>query len=876
MLDNPGPLAIKRSEYISPSVAIDDVFLTIKVFDDRAVVISRMKTSRLDQSETPLVLYGGKGMALDRLTIDDEPQDLSQYDTSEGVIHVAVGKEAVVETTTTINPYENTSLEGLYLSGDMLCTQCEPEGFRHITWYPDRPDVMSVFTTRIEAPKSMPVLLSNGNLIDSGDLEGDRHFATWHDPFKKPSYLFAMVAGDLDNVQDHYTSKDGRDIDLRIYVEHGNAGRTKHAMESLKRSMKWDEDVYGLSYDLDIFMIVAVSHFNMGAMENKGLNIFNSKFILADEQTANDDDLDRVEGIVAHEYFHNWTGNRITCRDWFQLTLKEGLTVYRDQEFTADMHSRGVKRAMDVSLLRAVQFPEDSGPTAHPIRPEEYTEINNFYTPTVYEKGAEVIRMIATLLGHDGFMKGMALYVERHDGTAATCDDFVAAMADANDADLDQFKRWYNQAGTPVVDITRHYSPETRCLTLNFHQKLPKTAADTPRKPLVIPVKLGLVGDNGKAVPIETEVAENGEGADEITFILDDTEAHLTLKNVPADAVPSYFREFSAPVILKTDLSDAEQMHLLSGDTDAFGRWDAGQNLMLKALTAMVDEGQDNPDLTGLTNGLAQTLADDRLDGAEKGQIFRLPSQSTVEAHLAGQGITPDPIQVWEKRRQMMITLGQGMAASIAPLLDAFHGKAKKLNGADRALYSRLIGLAVLAGLDGAEDHALQLSTHDRMTLSEAGITALNQVDSPLRDQALSQFEARWMDNPLVMEKWFMYQASAPMVGSPDHCDELMQHPRFDANNPNKLRSVLSVFAALNTPNFHADDGSGYRYLARQLAEIDSRNPQVTARIILPLTRFSSYSEVRQAMMKGALVRIKSKTDLSNDLTEVIHKALNS
>ena len=871
MLDNPAPVAIKRSDYVSPSIAIDDVHLTIKVFDDRAVVISRLTTSRVDDRGQPLVLYGGKGMALDRLTIDDTPQDLSQFDTADGVISVDVGDGAVVETTTTINPYENTSLEGLYLSGDMLCTQCEPEGFRHITWYPDRPDVMSVFTTRIEAPLSMPVLLSNGNLIDQGEVEPGRHFATWHDPFKKPSYLFAMVAGDLDHVKDQYTTADGRDIDLRIYVEHGNAGRTKHAMESLKRSMKWDEDVYGLSYDLDIFMIVAVSHFNMGAMENKGLNIFNSKFILADEQTANDDDLDRVEGIVAHEYFHNWTGNRITCRDWFQLTLKEGLTVYRDQEFTADMHSRGVKRADDVSLLRAIQFPEDSGPTAHPIRPEEYTEINNFYTPTVYEKGAEVIRMIATILGHDQFMKGMALYVERHDGTAATCDDFVAAMADANDADLEQFKRWYHQAGTPIVDISRHYSADSKTLTLHFHQKTPKTAAGTARKPLVIPVKLGLVGKDGAAVPVDID----GQRHDEFTFILDDADASITLNNVPEDAVPSYFRGFSAPVIMKTDLSDAEQMHLLSGDADAFGRWDAGQNLMLKALAAMVDDQHTPPDLTGFIDSLAKTLADDRLDGAEKGQILRLPSQSVVEAHLASKGVVPDPVQVWDARRQMMIRLGQGLDTTIQPLLSDFADRQNKLSGAERALYGRLMGYAVLAGLDDAQEHALALSHHNRMTLSEAGIAALNQINSDQRDQALNAFAERWSDNALVMEKWFMYQSSAPLVATPDHCDGLMQHAAFDANNPNKLRSVLSVFAGMNTPHFHAEDGSGYRYLARHIADIDARNPQVAARIILPLTRFGSYSEDRQAMMKGALVRIKSKTDLSNDLSEIIHKALN-
>ncbi|HCV63614.1 MAG TPA: aminopeptidase N, partial [Alphaproteobacteria bacterium] len=471
----------------------------------------------------------GDGMRLDSLTINGEVEDTSTFDTSAGRIEVTIPDEAVVETVTTIDPFTNSALEGLYLSGGMLCTQCEPEGFRRITWHPDRPDVLGVFTTRIEAPASYPVLLANGNLIEEGTMEGGRHFAVWHDPFPKPSYLFAMVAGDLDHVTDHYTTMDGRDVELRIYVEHGNAHLTGHAMESLKRSMKWDEDVYGLAYDLDIFMIVAVSHFNMGAMENKGLNIFNSKFILADQETASDGDLIRVEAIVAHEYFHNWTGNRITCRDWFQLTLKEGLTVYREQEFTADLNSRVVKRSDDVALLRAIQFPEDNGPTAHPIRPEEYSEINNFYTPTVYEKGSEVIRMIATILGHDGFMQGMKRYVESHDGAAVTCEDFILAMEQANDADLGQFRRWYSQAGTPRLEITCHYDDQATTLSLNLRQALPETAAHTPRQPLVIPVRLGLVGPQGETVPVRVGDGQDGiePPVDEAVVVLNGAESNV-------------------------------------------------------------------------------------------------------------------------------------------------------------------------------------------------------------------------------------------------------------------------------------------------------------------------------------------------------------
>ena len=858
------PSVVRRDAYAISSFAVDAVNLTVSLYDDRAIVTAQLEVSR--QADGPLVLYGGTAMTLDRVTIDGAPYNISGFDLSSGEIALDVPDQAIVETVSTIHPHTNTSLEGLYLSGDMFCTQCEPEGFRHITWYPDRPDVMSVFTTRIEAPKSLPVLLSNGNLIDSGDLDGDRHFATWHDPFKKPSYLFAMVAGDLDHVEDHFTTKDGRQVDLRIYVEHGNAHRTAHAMDSLKRSMKWDEDVYGLSYDLDIFMIVAVSHFNMGAMENKGLNIFNSKFVLADMETATDTDLERVEGIIAHEYFHNWTGNRITCRDWFQLTLKEGLTVYRDQEFTADTHSRGVKRADDVALLRAIQFPEDSGPTAHPIRPEEYAEINNFYTPTVYEKGAEVIRMIATILGQDGFMKGMDLYVKRHDGDAATCDDFIAAMADANDVDFTRFKRWYSQAGTPNVTITRGPAKDgtNGAMTLSFSQATSPTAAQTATDPVVIPVTMGLIGSDGNTVPVKT--SPDGIGNDSHTFILDEHKGDLTLYDVPHGTIPSYLQGFSAPVNLHTDRSDDEMLHLLGTDKDSFARWDAGQSLMLSALTSDDMLGQ----LDGLALGLEKTLADTNLDGAEKAQILRVPSQVIVEAASSN----PDPYKIWCNRRNFTRELSHRLADPLMIMLEELYTKADTLSAQDRALFGRLLSYAVLGYLDGAEAMASRIASHHNMTLSEAGIAALNQIDGECRKKALADFAARWSDNALVMEKWFAHEASAPLIGTPDHCDTLMAHSAFDANNPNKLRSVLSVFAAMNTPNFHAEDGSGYRYIAKHIADIDQRNPQIAARMVLPLTRFGRYAEERKAMMKGALVMIKNSMSISKDLSEVVNKAL--
>ena len=863
---------VRRDAYTPPSHAVDTVDLTIALYHDRAVVTSRLSVRRLVDGDLPLLLKGGEGLLLEQIHVDGKAMDKSTLDSSSGEISIMTGDEALIETISTIHPAENTALEGLYKSGDMYCTQCEPEGFRHITWHPDRPDVMSIYTTRIEADKSMPVLLSNGNLIEEGDLDDDRHYAIWHDPFLKPSYLFAMVAGDLDHVQDNFTTSDGRNVDLRIYVEHGNAGRTAHAMDSLKRSMRWDEEVFGLSYDLDIFMIVAVSHFNMGAMENKGLNIFNSKFILADPQTASDADLERVEGIVAHEYFHNWTGNRITCRDWFQLTLKEGLTVYRDQEFTADMHSRGVKRADDVALLRSIQFPEDNGPTAHPIRPEEYTEINNFYTPTVYEKGAEVIRMLRVMLGYDAFMKGIGIYIERHDGTAATCEDFIRAMEDGSGTDLSQFRNWYSQAGTPVVSISRNYDAKSGSLTLTFQQILPDTYAKTPRRPLVIPIRLGLVSTTGEDLPLH--MIGQGERVVDDTVMLDTFETSITLTDVPSDAVPSYFRGFSAPVRLETDLKTSDRITLLSGDSDSFGRWDAGQTLMTDAVLAMMESPSDETTsglIDNLCAGLVAVFEDTRLDGAEKAQMLTLPSQAILEAAVD----EPDPIRIWKARRQVARQIGLSLADAIKPYLKTCLADPEKLDAKGRALVARILGLAVLAEYDGIAEEAKMLSSSSNMTLSEAALHALNQGNTPQRDESVRKFAERWHDNALVMEKWFMIESSAPMISTPDYCAQLMKHPAFDATNPNKLRSVLSVFASSNPRNFHAIDGSGYMFLAKHIAKIDNRNPQIAARMVLPLTRFSRYDEARQSLMKGALTRIKTSASLSTDLSEVICKALN-
>ena len=870
---------IYRKDYQPPILKVHHTDLVVQIFDDHAI-----NTVSLDYSlteEKPVFLHG-QSLDLVEVRVDGKVLAAEHYHLSaEGLTIERLPLNGVLSVKATCNPYTNTALEGLYLSGDMLCTQCEPEGFRRICFFPDRPDVMSCFDVRIEADKKYPNLLSNGNLIETGDLDGGRHYACWQDPHPKPSYLFALVAGDLERVEDSFTTQTGRKVALHIYVEKGNAHLTGHAMESLKRSMAWDEKAYGLSYDLDLFQIVAVSHFNMGAMENKGLNIFNSKFVLADENTATDDDLNRVEAIIAHEYFHNWSGNRVTCRDWFQLTLKEGLTVFREQQFVADMHDAGVKRVEDVSLLKAIQFPEDSSPTAHPIRPDSYQEINNFYTPTVYEKGAEVIRMMHTVLGDEGYRKGIDLYFQRHDGKAVTCDDFQASMADANDVDLSLFARWYEQKGTPHLEVTRRI--EDKGLRLKLAQYLPGTQADTKQsakpQPLPIPLRLSFLDENGVKVPFTT--SQNNVSETEQVVRLDTVSTEVDIQPAHAKdamrfsyATPSLLRGFSAPVKMVDDLSIEERLHLASYDDDLFNRWDAIHRLLLKALKHRLEPAQNGQGPDGaleeaLTNAFARLLEDSQSRDDFKACVMTLPSQAVVEGAVK----PADPVAIYWARYGLQGQLAKGLGSLLGERLGVLSKSAD--TPATRTLLNRILDWSLAGDLPDSADIALHQSQSQNMTLSSGAVQALNKTNLPERSAALASFEQRWADAPLVLEKWFAAEASAPHAGVIAHLEELMQHPQFDVKNPNKLRSVLGVFAAGNPVQFHKEDGSGYFYMADKLAWLDKQNPQIAARMALSLSRFAAFGPARQSLMKSALKSL-SQHDLSPDLSEVVSKALAS
>jgi len=856
-----------RADYQPPACKVITAGLDISIFDDRTYVTTTLELERV--SDGPFLL-NGRDLTLHELSIDGRILNEADWPVTEaGLCLEDLPAKCVVRTRAECHPESNTALEGLYQSGGMYCTQCEPEGFRRIGFFPDRPDVMTVFTVRIEADRRFPQLLSNGNLVETGDIDGNRHYALWHDPHPKPSYLFACVVGDLDLAADSFTTASGRAVDLHIYVEKGNTHLTGHAMESLKRSMTWDEQTYGLEYDLDLFQIVAVSHFNMGAMENKGLNIFNSKFILADPSTATDEDLDRVESIVAHEYFHNWTGNRVTCRDWFQLTLKEGLTVYRDQCFSADMHDEGVQRAGDVSLLRAAQFPEDASPTAHPIRPESYREINNFYTPTVYEKGAEVIRMMAGYLGRDGFRRGMDLYFERHDGDAVTCDDFVAALADANDRDMSAFHGWYSQAGTPTVTVTRH--PDNEGLSLQLTQMTPETAANTPRDPLPIPVRIGFVGADGQQVKMRRE--GESEARDEHVLLFEGAEEKVRFlapaqdqAHVPAASVtPSLLRGFSAPVRLVDDLTDTERLTLMAHDRDLFNRWDAAQKLTTGAVLSLA--AGEAVSIDALAEGYRRILADDGLLDDFKASTLRLPGIAVLEAARP----KADPVALFAARRGLMASLGKALAGEITAAIGSQEKMADSAGG--RALLGQLVELGVAADSRNAVSMAETMAMHQNMSMSQAGLKALIHTDDPARERALQAFHDRWVAESLVMEKWFQMESMSAVGGTLERLDALMRHPGFDPKNPNKIRAVLGAFMAGNTPNFHAADGSGYVYMANRLVEIDARNPQIAARMALPMTRMANYDAPRQAQMRAALDIIRKGAE-SNDLKEVVEKAL--
>ncbi|MDX1451811.1 MAG: aminopeptidase N [Oleiphilaceae bacterium] len=852
-------------DYAAPPYLIDRVELSIRLFEEGAEVHSCLHMRRSgDHGDTSLRL-DGEELELRSLKLDGQPLAADTYTQDEEslVVH-AVPNAFVLESVVWIRPQDNKRLEGLYQSSSMFCTQCEAEGFRRITFYLDRPDVMAEFTTRVEAEKSKyPVLLSNGNPVDSGELDGGRHFVTWHDPFPKPCYLFALVAGDLHLQQDRFTTCSGREVDLRIYVDHKNADKCDYALDCLKRSMKWDEEVYGREYDLDIFMIVAVDDFNMGAMENKGLNIFNSSCVLAKPDAATDATYQRIEAIVAHEYFHNWSGNRVTCRDWFQLSLKEGFTVYRDSQFSADMGSAPVKRIDDVNLLRTAQFAEDAGPMAHPVRPASYMEISNFYTLTVYEKGAEVVRMLHTLLGAEKFREGSDLYFERHDGQAVTTDDFVAAMAEVSGRDLMQFKRWYTQAGTPIVEVSDEFDQERARYTLRLRQSCPATPGQAEKEPFHIPVALGLIAPDGSEVT-------------NTLYELTETEAEVHFEGVVEKPIPSLLRGFSAPVKLRYAYSDDELLFLMQHDQDGFNRWDAGQVLAARVIAKVMEQGESAV-TTAFIEAYRSILMNRQIDNAMLCKLLMLPSES----YLIEQSEVADVEAIHRARETVRKYLAQALETELLNLYADNHVQTSQPDLAFDAMSQRALKNGVLALLSAYPGEQFlqiareQFESANTMTDSFSALSAL--VNSGMRTEAeaaLNDFYQRWRHDNQVMEQWFSVQAASPVFADLDVIKRLMAMPDFSITNPNKVRSVIGAYCNQNHLRFHDEAGTGYTFLADQVMTLDDINPQIASRLLTPLTRWKKYDASRQEKMLAQLRRIHAKEKLSKDVREVVEKSL--
>ncbi|HZH25888.1 MAG TPA: aminopeptidase N [Azospirillaceae bacterium] len=881
-MQKPAPRPIHRLDYTPPAYLIDTVELHFDLHEDKAVVRARsaVRANPDAKAGQPLVL-NGQSMRLVSVALDGKALGPDEHRlTPDDLTIERVPARFTLEVVTELEPQKNTALEGLYKSSGNFCTQCEAEGFRKITYFLDRPDVMARYTTTVEADATRyPVLLSNGNPVARGEAAGGRHWVRWEDPHPKPCYLFALVAGNLAVVKDRFRTRSGRDVELAIYVEPGNEDKCDHAMRSLINSMKWDEDVYGLEYDLDVFNIVAVSDFNMGAMENKGLNIFNTKYILAKPETATDTDFLGVEAVVAHEYFHNWTGNRVTCRDWFQLSLKEGLTVFRDQQFSGDMNSPAVKRIQDVQRLRAGQFAEDGGPMAHPVRPDSYIEINNFYTMTVYEKGAEVVRMQHTLLGPDRFRKGTDLYFQRHDGQAVTCDDFVAAMEDAGGVDLGQFRRWYAQAGTPVVEAQTRWDGAAGTLSLTLRQSTPPTPGQPDKLPLHIPVAVGLVGPDGRDRPV-TLMGENGPGATTRVLDLREAEQTFVFTGLDAEPVPSLFRGFSAPVKLKAPVSDAHLAFLLAHDSDPFNRWEAGQTLATRLLLRLVADHQAGRDLTvpeGVVDAFGRLLADAGQDRAFAALALTLPS----EGYLGQQMDVIDVDAIHAARLHVRKTLAQRLRPQWMDIYRGlrtdgpFHVSPDAIGR--RSLKNLALGyLMALEDREAVDLCVAQFRTATAMTDALAALQLLAASDAPERADALAAFAERWKDEPLVMDKWFAVQATSPRASAIGDVRALLSHPAFQLTNPNKVYALLGSFAGGNPVRFHDRSGEGYRLHAEQALKLDAMNPQVAARLFGAFTRWRQFDEGRQALMRAELERIVATPGLSPDSYEIISKSLNA
>jgi aminopeptidase N len=871
------PRAIRLQDYRAPDFRIAEIALAFRLDPQATRVTATSRVSRSAQGNAPLVL-NGEQMKLVSLAIDGKTLPPGAYTLGDETLTIPDAPDRfTLETVTETAPAGNTALEGLYVSKGMFCTQCEAEGFRRITYFLDRPDVLARYTTRIEAAKTAyPVLLSNGNLIESGDLPGGRHFAVWNDPFPKPCYLFALVAGDLGVLRDEFVTMSGRRVALAIYVEHGNEPKVAYAMDSLKRAMRWDEETYGREYDLDIFMIVAVSAFNMGAMENKGLNIFNDKLLLASPETATDDDYARIESVVAHEYFHNWTGNRITCRDWFQLSLKEGLTVFRDQCFSADMRSKPVKRIEDVKMLRMRQFQEDAGPLAHPVQPDAYIAIDNFYTATVYEKGAEVIGMLKTLAGDEGYRKATDLYFDRHDGEAATVEDWVKCFEDATGRNLAQFRLWYSQAGTPVIEAEGAYDAAGARYTLTLRQSLAATPGQPTKKPMHIPVRLGFVANDGRALPLTLE-GENGIGPGERVLELTRAEERFVFVDVPEAPLLSIGRGFSAPANFKLPLARQARAALMGRDADPFNRWEAAQTLATDILLGMADSV--NAGATPIADAIYLDAIGEVSARAENDPAFAaLMLMPPLESELALARTPVDPDAIHAARMALI----RAVAAAHRVRLDALYRKSAPAGAFSpdaAAAGRRSLRNAALRYLTAEDDNdaARLADAHYRAALNMtdmiAGLAALTRMNSPLRDAAFAHFYDRFHGNALVLDKWLSLQAGSPLPGTVAGVRALMKHPAFDIKNPNRVRALVGSFAA-NHLRFHARDGEGYALVGETVQTLDGVNPQIAARMAGAFENWRRYDPQRQASMRAEMEKIARTPGLSANLFEIITKML--
>lgn len=877
---SPSPKAIHLKDYTPPDFLIDRVDLLFELTEDRTRVCATLAMKRNPGAETQnrQLTLDGESLKLISVKVDGLPLIPGSYAVKPDALWISDVPDTPfkLEIVTEISPESNTALEGLYLSGGIFCTQCEAQGFRKITYFLDRPDVMAVYTTTLIADrKRYPVLLSNGNLAGTGDLLNGRHWARWVDPFPKPAYLFALVAGDLESRKDQFVTQSGRRVALQVFTEAHDIDKCDHALQSLKHAMRWDEEHYGREYDLDLYMIVAVSHFNMGAMENKGLNLFNTKYVLARPDTATDFDYEHVEGVIGHEYFHNWTGNRITCRDWFQLSLKEGLTVFRDQEFSADRHSRPVKRIDDVNMLRTRQFAEDAGPLAHPVRPESYIEINNFYTLTVYEKGAEVVRMMHTLLGAERFRKATDLYFTRHDGQAVTCEDLVRCMEDVTGLDLAQFRRWYTQAGTPEVTLVPHYRADEGVLELHARQHTPATRGQKEKLPLHIPLTIALLDEAGSPMPL----CLDGEAeADLLERVLDFKGAEQTFrfKGLKGRPTVSAFRGFSAPIKLKMERSPEELGFLLARDTDAFNRWDAGQQLAARAILSAMDDADDAGSTAALlVDAFKQVLCGHWDDLSYLSLLIGLPSEDYLGTLIE----VPDPVRIHEAREAIRRNVSQKLALTFLELYEQHHQDDYNQFDAPAIGRRRLknICLEYLAAADNSASHDLaysQFVSARSMTDRMAALTVIVNAQHPRKSECLERFFDQWKGEDLVVGKWFSVQATCRLAGTLDAVKRLTTHPAFDLHTPNHVRSLIGAFCQSNPSQFHAQGGEGYEFLADKVIVLNSINPQIAARMLTSLAAWKRFDPTRQQEMRRAIERVAKVGDLSPDVFEVASKAL--